>query len=1007
MVWNRARSVSDGRWRTLDSRAIFKATTTLSELHQGVLADLLTGALGVGWEARARRHSARPRYEVAGVPEALMAEFSQRAGQVAGHAAGLREAFVAAHGRAPSPVEDMRLHQRATLATRPAKSHTGLAELTEAWRQRADGYVPIGRQVAWVESLAGRSDLPPLRSDDLSDDILADAAEAVLAEVAERHATFSRMNVLAEAHRVLHGARFTGPAERIEAADRLAGLAIGRCLAISAPASCHMPARYMRADGTSRLRPTSRTLYTTQGLLDAESRLLAAGRALGAPRVSVGTVAWATGMGLPADGSVLSDDQALALEKVANSGRWLDLLVGPAGTGKSTTVAALRSAWEAEHGAGSVVGLAPSATAAEVLGRELGTPTENTAKWLAEHRRLPELVARKKELAAAAARLGASTSPKAKSLRAALSSLEEAIDARRLHAGQLVVVDEASLAGTFALDELVGAARAAGAKVLLVGDWAQLEAVEAGGAFRMLADDRAGTVAELREVRRFDEAWERVASVELRLGRLGAIEAYECHGRVLGGEREAMLDALYRAWRADMAAGRSSLMVGADTSTVSELNARARADRVAAGEVAADGLTVADGQVAGVGDQVVTRENNRLVATGRRWVKNGDRWVVTATNTDGSMAVRRAEGCGEVVLPAGYVRNHVELAYATTAHRAQGRTVGTAHAMVAPTTTREVLYVAVTRGREANRLYVDTSFDPDPATAHEEAKGPQSAAEVVAAVLRREGGDLSAHEALRRAEQEAVDFSVLATEYQTIAREAQQARFDELLGRSGLGQDELGALRASAAYGPLLTALREAEARGLEIGSSLPGLVSGGPMDDAEDLAAVLHGRVDRWMAAAPRSSREADLVAGLVPRALGVTDPDMARALHEREVAMAQRARELAEAAVQGSKPWVLRLGPPPTEPARRETWWGAVSTVAAYREGWHIEADGHTLGSGGPVDGLQDLVYRRRAQAAAVRARTLVEASRPTAPREHTPERTVAHVTEFPEEGDPTFGL
>ena len=85
VVWNRARSVSDGRWRTLDSRAIFKATTTLSELHQGVLADLLAGALGVGWEARARRHSARPRYELAGVPEALMAEFSQRAGQVAEH----------------------------------------------------------------------------------------------------------------------------------------------------------------------------------------------------------------------------------------------------------------------------------------------------------------------------------------------------------------------------------------------------------------------------------------------------------------------------------------------------------------------------------------------------------------------------------------------------------------------------------------------------------------------------------------------------------------------------------------------------------------------------------------------------------------------------------------------------------------------------------------------------------------------------------------------------------
>ncbi len=79
------------------------------------------------------------------------------------------------------------------------------------------------------------------------------------------------------------------------------------------------------------------------------------------------------------------------------------------------------------------------------------------------------------------------------------------------------------------------------------------------------------------------------------------------------------------------------------------------------------------------------------------------------------MAVRRLDGTGEVVLPADYVAQHVELAYATTAHRAQGRTVDTAHALVSPTTTREVLYVAATRGREENRLYVDTGLRPRPA----------------------------------------------------------------------------------------------------------------------------------------------------------------------------------------------------------------------------------------------------------------------------------------------------
>ena len=83
----------------------------------------------------------------------------------------------------------------------------------------------------------------------------------------------------------------------------------------------------------------------------------------------------------------MSTDQALAVEKIATSGRHLDLLVGPAGTGKSTTMAGLKAAWEAEQGTGSVVGLAPSAAAAEVLADELGVDTENTAKWLHEYRK--------------------------------------------------------------------------------------------------------------------------------------------------------------------------------------------------------------------------------------------------------------------------------------------------------------------------------------------------------------------------------------------------------------------------------------------------------------------------------------------------------------------------------------------------------------------------------------------------------------------------------------------
>ncbi len=970
VVWNRARSVSDGRWRTLDSRGIFKATTTLSELHQGVLSDLLTEALGVGWEARGRRHSTKARYEIEGVPEALMAQFSKRAKQIAAHKDGLISAFAAAHGRQPTAVEQMRLRQQATLATRPDKDHRSLAELTEEWRDQATGYVGA-EQVAWVTSLKRRNDLPLLRADDLADPILADAADAVLVSVADRHATYGRQNLLAEAHRTLHGVRFASPDDRVAVAGRITTLAVERSLVLTPPAMYHTPARYIRADGSSRLRPESRIAYSTQTLLDAEARLLDAARATDAPVAELATVATVTEENLPGREYALSLDQALAVEKIATSGRVLDVLVGPAGTGKTSTMAGLRATWEKDHGPGSVIGLAPSAAAAEVLGDELGIDTENTAKWLTEWRRIPELAARRDRLATEMKRHPHPLSAGVATLREQLDAARRAVEERCLRAGQLVIVDEASLAGTFALDELTSAARDSGAKVLLVGDWAQLSAVEAGGAFHLLVADRGDLAPELSDVRRFRFEWERTASVELRLGHVPAIEAYEAHGRVVAGARTEMLDRLYAAWKTDIDEGRSSLMIASDSATVAELNARARADRVEAGAVAERGLVVADGQVAGVGDEVVTRANNRLLATGRRWVKNGDRWTVTATNDDGSMALRRFGGRSEVVLPADYVAAHVELAYATTAHRAQGRTVDSAHAMVSPTTTREVLYVSVTRGRESNRLYVDTSYDPDPATSHDALVEAQSARDVLGGVLQNEGADLSAHETLRRAAHQAEDFTALAAEYQSLARVAQAERWDALLERCGLDTDQLDQVRASEAHGPLLVALRDAEARGLDVETAFPKLVRARPLADAEDPAAVLHGRVDRWVAAAGSKRQAAtNLIAGLIPRVAGVTDPDMARALDERDQAMERRAAELANEAIERGQVWFRRLGTPPSDPATREAWTRAVSTVAAYRDRWGIGADHRPLGPESAVKTIEAVGHRKRAQAAVERA-------------------------------------
>src|SRR4051794_2121247 len=169
----------------------------------------------------------------------------------------------------------------------------------------------------------------------------------------------------------------------------------------------------------------------------------------------------------------------------------VDLLVGPAGAGKTTAMRALREAWSRQHGGGSVVGLAPSAAAAVVLAEELGLACENTAKWLYEHDQV----------------------------RATFKK------------NQLVIIDEATLAGTLTLDRVTSHAAASGAKVLLVGDWAQLQSVEAGGAFGMLVEAR-GDAAELVDIHRFTHAWEKTAPLDLRHGRAEAIAPYLAHQRI-------------------------------------------------------------------------------------------------------------------------------------------------------------------------------------------------------------------------------------------------------------------------------------------------------------------------------------------------------------------------------------------------------------------------------------------------------------------------------------------
>ena len=904
---------TDGGWYAIDGTPLHNATVAVSELQNAILADLMTRRFGVRWVQRDQGRDHNPSWEIDGVPDELLKEFSSRSCDIDVETDRLIASYAERYGRTPTKDTIIRLRQQATLTTRPEKTVQSLADLTRHWRDHAKTLLDEDPQAWAVRLLAGDSASEPLlRADDIPSSVIVQVAEATLAVVGSKRSTWRYWNLHAEASRQTTGWRFASDLDREAITALIAETAQTGSVKLT-PDALAVPASLQRDDGTSRFHPKAMALFTSQAMLDAEDRLLALAQDVGGPgadtvvpnrhnRPSGEDAADETVLanrqprqktyfaGSPeqtvprnprnrfdaddriendlvetgvrnrqprlhdGEGTVLtnrhnrpwerlSPDQQDAVWRIATSGLKLDVLVGPAGAGKTTTLAALRETWEASHGEGSVVGLAPSATAAQVLGEELGIVTENTAKWLTDH------------------------------------------DSKGIgfQANQLVIVDEASLAGTFTLDRICGLAADAGAKVLLVGDWAQLQAVDAGGAFNLIVANRHDT-PELSDIHRFSHDWEKAASLELRFSNPAAIVAYEAHGRIHGGDAEAMQQAAYGAWRADVSQGRQSVLIADDRATVAELNRQARHDRILAGVVDPTiEAHLAEGTRASVGDVVVTRRNDRRIVAGSTgWVRNGDRWTVTAINTDGSAIVRRAgySRGASTVLPAAYVAEAVDLGYAITAHRAQGITVDTSHTVVSTATPRENLYVAMTRGRHANTAYVvtDTATDDTEHLGHE----ATTAAEVLAHVLRTSGAEPSAHQAKQDEHDHWLGVPQLMTECQQIIDEAR----------------------------------RDWEA--------LPDETR------AHMLKASLNG-----------SRTERRMIGGLIPEPAFPIAPEVRHALDVRGAVLDERLTTLAQVTLADQPAWLRELGPRPRDPIIRKRWDRALRTISAYRETYGIITD------------------------------------------------------------------
>jgi len=992
VIANRVQA-ADGKWRTLDSRGvIFPSVVALSETYDNLLADHLNRRLGVGWEVRDRgRKLKNAKWEIAGVPSELIEHFSRRSTKIEKKADELIAAYRTHTGREPDDATKLKLRRRATLETRDDKKLYPLVTLAADWRRRAAtvlGHDP-NDLVNRVTEPRRRNQV--LRVDDFSGPRTEALVDEILARLHESRSTWTRWNIHAEAARATMKYRIATARDRDRLHRQLIAAVQDRSVLLTVPPLASTPAAFRRPDGTSQFTPEFGAIYTSRAILDAEAHLHDAGRLLTGPSVNGDLAAQIVAAAAAPDGHRLTDDQAAAVYAVTTSGRQLDVLVGAAGSGKTTALAVLRQAWEAQHGPGAVIGLPPTAKAAEVLAGSLDIATENTAKWLTEHARNPARRARVRELLAQEATAWHAGKPRAAATATAnAAALQQQIHRWELRPGQLVIVDEASMCGTLALDTLTTNAQQADAKVLLVGDWAQLSAVESGGAFRMLVTDRADA-PELSTIRRFTNQWERAASVQLRVGDTRAIDTYTRSGRIRGGAAEDMMDAAYTAWAADEQAGHSSLLIAATNAAVAELNTRARADRISWGVVESDGVRLHDGTRAGAGDRIVTRQIDRTLRTGpHSWVKNGDQWIVVRRFDDGSLAVRRTTDApaGKVLtLPAPYVAAHVELAYATTAHRAQGDTVDTAHAVVRPETYREVLYVAMTRGRHANTAYVCT----DTPTVDEHGPTEElTARDVLEQALARTGAEQAAHEVIRTEMDRVASIAQLAAEYDTIAREARKDRWTALAA-AGLPGTRVEDAAASPAWPELVDAWRRADAAGLDLDTAMPRLAAHRAND--ADPVARLRGRVERWFeVASPGARATRAMIAGLIPAAADVSDPEMRQTLAERAALIEQRAEGLVARALANGEPWLTKLGPPPERPGQRIQWERAAATVAAYRDRHGVTDPHRPFGEPSGSRPWTRRTDRRRAQAAADEARRISDQAQPTpAPKPDGP--AIAH--------------
>jgi hypothetical protein len=599
-------------------------------------------------------------------------------------------------------------------------------------------------------------------------------------------------------------------------------------------------------------------------------------------------------------------------------------LVAAAGAGKSHTMAGFARLWTSFTGR-RVIGLTTSTNAARVLEHEGLAESYNIAEFLGK-------------------------TPGCDALRRPVP----------LHENDVLVLDEASQLATTDLAMIQEAARAAGARLILAGDTEQLGAVEAGGMFRLLAQEIP--CAELHEVRRFDAAWEAAASVRLRAGDFTAYADYDRHGRMRGADQDTVMNRAASMWLADHLRGKTVLLMAGSNTEAADLSRRVQAKLIQLGTVQRPHAALSDGNQTGTGDLIRARLNTTINAAGRE-LTNRDTLQITGWHGPHAQ-VRRRELDGTwtspFLIPRAYLADSAELDYAGNTHVGQGRTVDTAHLLVTGTLSRRSLYVGLTRGRESNTAHIVTGNTAPPGLPPYQQASPES---VIKAIMDRDDPDLSATEQIRHARDRTGGTGHLLTLWTAAIRHSLYPQIDEKI-KARLSESEAWRYDREHARPVLQQRLRAAQLAGHDI-SALIGQITVAPLDRARSISSVLHGRLQQMP----------DL--GHTVTWAQRTPADAPAVAHELAAGLDQRARALGDQLAASPEPWLAnRLGvlAPHASPLLREDYARRAAAAAAYREAAGITDPGQAIAPE-PHRGNPELDHLRQAAIRALEIRNETE--------------------------------